>query len=99
VGRVIVSINVAYESDVDEVRDILIGAAKAQGALAIPAPSVQFAEFGEWALKFNLVCFVDEVEQAERVRSDINFDVLRRMREANIRVPYPQFGQLRPGAK
>jgi small-conductance mechanosensitive channel len=100
VGRIIISINVAYESDVEEVRKILIYAAKEQeSVLSIPAPTVMFAEFGEWALKFNLVCFVDDIEQAERTKSEMNFDILRRMREANIRVPYPQFGQLRPGAK
>jgi potassium-dependent mechanosensitive channel len=100
VGRIIISINVAYESDVEEVREILIAAAKAQDlVLAIPAPSVQFAEFGEWALKFNLICFVDDIEMADRVRSEMNFDILRRIREESIRIPYPQFGQLRPGAK
>jgi len=100
VGRIIIDINVAYESDVEEVREILIAAAKAQDlVLAIPAPTVQFAEFGDWALKFNLVCFVDDIELAERTKSDMNFDILRRLREGDIRIPYPQFGQLRPGAK
>ena len=100
VGRIIIAINVAYESDVEEVREILIAAAKAQDlVLAIPAPTVQFAEFGDWALKFNLICFVDDIEQADRIRSDMNFDILRRLREGDIRIPYPQFGQLRPGAK
>ncbi len=100
VGRIIISINVAYESDVEEVREILIAAAKAQDlVLTIPAPTVQFAEFGEWALKFIVVCFVDDIEMAERTKSEMNFDILRRMREASIRIPYPQFGQLRPGAK
>ena len=99
VGQIIITINVAYESDVEEVRDILLAVAKAHDVLAIPAPAVRFAEFGEWALKFNLICFVDDIGNADRTRSDMNFDILRRMREANIRVPYPQFGQLRPGAK
>ncbi len=100
VGRIIIAINVAYESDVEEVREILIDAAKAQDlVLAIPAPTVVFVEFGDWALKFNLICFVDDIEQADRTKSDMNFDILRRMREADIRIPYPQFGQLRPGAK
>jgi potassium-dependent mechanosensitive channel len=100
VGRILVALNVAYESDVEEVRQILIDAAKAQDLVAkIPVPTVLFAEFGEWALKFNLVCFVDDVETVGRVQSELNFDILRRMREANIRIPYPQFGQLRPGAK
>ena len=90
VGRIIVSINVAYESDLDTVRDLMIAAAKAQDqVLAIPAPSVLFAEFGDWALKFNLICFVDDILLAERTRSDINFDVLRRMREAGLRIAYP----------
>ena len=75
VGRIIIAVNVAYESDVEEVREILIAAAKAQDTvLAIPAPTVQFAEFGDWALKFNLICFVDDIELAERARSDMNFD-------------------------
>ena len=90
VGRIIVSINVTYESDLDVVRDLMIAAAKAQDqVLAIPAPTVLFAEFGDWALKFNLICFVDDVELGERTRSDINFDVLRRMREAGLRIAYP----------
>ena len=90
VGRIIVAVNVAYESDVEEVRDMLIAAAKAHDqVLAIPAPTVLFAEYGDWALKFNLICFVDDIELAERTRSDINFDLLRRMREAGLRIPYP----------
>ena len=90
VGRIIISVNVTYESDVDQVRDLMIAAAKAQDqVLSIPSPSVLFAEFGDWSLKFNLICFVDDIEQAERTRSDINFEVLRRMREAGLRIAYP----------
>ena len=90
VGRIIISVNVTYESDVDQVRDLMIAAAKAQEqVLAIPGPSVLFAEFGDWAMKFNLICFVDDIEQAERTRSEINFEVLRRMREAGLRIAYP----------
>jgi potassium-dependent mechanosensitive channel len=90
VGRIIISVNVAYESDVDQVRDLMIAAAKAQEqVLAIPSPSVLFAEFGDWSLKFNLICFVDDIERAERTRSDINFEILRAMREAGLRIAYP----------
>jgi potassium efflux system protein len=90
VGRIVVSVNITYESDVDEVRDLMIAAAKAQDqVLAIPSPSVLFAEFGDWSIKFNLICFVDDIERAERTRSDIHFEVLRRMREAGLRIAYP----------
>ena len=89
-GRIVVSVNLTYESDLDVARDLLIAAAKAQDqVLAIPAPSVLFAEFGDWALKFHLICFVDDIELGERTRSDINFEILRRMREAGLRIAYP----------
>ena len=89
-GRIVISINITYESDVDEVRDLMISAAKAQDqVLAIPAPSVLLAEFGDWSMKFSLICFLDDIEQAERTRSDINFEILRRLREAGLRIAYP----------
>ena len=99
VGRIIVAVNVAYESDLEKVRDLLIAAAKEHDqVLAIPAPTVMFAEYGDWALKFNLICFVDDIELGERTRSDINFDVLRRMREAGLRIPYPALPPTPPAA-
>ena len=66
--------------------------------LKIPAPTVLFAEYADWALKFNLICFVDDIELAERTRSDINFDILRRMREAGLRIPYPALAPPGPPA-
>lgn len=90
-GRIVIAVNVAYESDVEAVRELLIAAAKAQDpVLSIPAPLVLFSEFGDWGLKFQLICFVDDVVMGERVRSEMNFDILRRMREAGLRVPYPK---------
>ncbi len=91
IGRIVIAINVAYETDVEQIREMLIAAAKAQDlVLAIPAPTVLFGEFGDWVLKFQLVCFVDDIEMAERIKSEMNFDILRRMREANVRIPYPK---------
>ena len=90
-GRIVVAVNVAYESDPEVVRELLIAAAKAQDqVLSIPAPLVLFSEFGDWALKFQLICFVDDIVTAERLRSEMNFDIFRRMREAGLRVPYPK---------
>ncbi len=44
VGRLVIAVNIAYESDLDKVHDLMIGAAKAQEqVLAIPGPSVLFA--------------------------------------------------------
>jgi potassium-dependent mechanosensitive channel len=91
IARIVISVNVAYETDPEQARELLIAAAKAQDTvLTIPAPLVLFSELGDWALKFQLVCFVDDALMAERIRSELNFDVYRRMREAGLRIPYPK---------
>jgi potassium efflux system protein len=91
IARIVVAVNVAYESDPEQAREILIAAAKGQDTvLTIPAPLVLFSELGDWALKFQLICFVDDALLAERIRSELNFDVYRRMREAGLRIPYPK---------
>jgi potassium-dependent mechanosensitive channel len=90
VGRIIIAVNIAYRNDPEAVRELLIATAKAQElVLSIPAPLVLFSEFGDWALKFQLICFVDEIEMAERVKSEMNFDLHRRLKEAGIRIAFP----------
>ena len=74
------------------VRELMIGSAKAQEAvLSIPAPLALFSEIADWSLKFQLVCFVDDGLMTERVRSEINFDLYRKLGEAGIQLarPYP----------
>ncbi|HVB88807.1 MAG TPA: hypothetical protein VND97_01275, partial [Beijerinckiaceae bacterium] len=39
------------------------------------------------ALKFELICFVDDVETASRVKSDLHFEIFRRLREAGLELP------------
>ena len=90
VARITVTIYAAYESDPETVRRILIDAAKSQEAvLAIPAPLALFAECAEWAMKFHLYAYVEDAIMAERVRSEIHFEIMQRLREAGLRIPYP----------
>lgn len=91
IGRIIINLNVAFESDPETAREILIAAAKGQElVLAIPAPLVLFSEFGDWALKLQLICFVDEIETADRIKSDMLFELHRRLKEAGVRLAYPR---------
>jgi small-conductance mechanosensitive channel len=91
IGRIIIDLNIAFETDPETVREILIATAKGQeSVLAIPAPLVLFSDFGDWALKFQLICFVDEIEMADRVKSDMLFELYRRLKEAGVRLAYPR---------
>jgi small-conductance mechanosensitive channel len=90
VARIVINVNAAFESDPDAVRALLIDAAKAQDAvLSIPAPLALFSEFGDWGMKFQLIVYVEDALMGERVRSELNFDIMSRMRAAAMRIPYP----------
>jgi potassium efflux system protein len=90
VGRIKIPVNVPFDADPTLVRDTLVGLAKGHDfVLSIPAPIVFFLGFGEFALQFELICFVDDVETATRIKSDLNFEILAKLKEAGIAVPYP----------
>lgn len=97
-GRVIVAVNVAYDADADEVRDILIGCAcDHPQVLRSPPPRVFLMAFGDSYLKFELRCVVANVDYALTVKSDLHFAVLDRMKAAKIGIPYTPWAVYRGG--
>ncbi|MCK0207860.1 DUF3772 domain-containing protein [Starkeya koreensis] len=97
-GRVIVAVNVAYDADADEVRDILIGCAcDHPQVLRSPPPRVFLIGFGDSYLKFELRCVVANVDYALTVKSDLHFAVLDRMKAAKIGIPYTPWSIYRGG--
>jgi len=87
-----IPVGVAYGSDVEKVREALIAAgAENPHTLKDPGPSVFFDGFGESALNFELVVWSSEMShRPRRFRSDLNFSIERRLREAGIEIPFPQ---------
>ncbi|HVY57114.1 MAG TPA: DUF3772 domain-containing protein, partial [Xanthobacteraceae bacterium] len=87
-GRITVKVRVAYDSDLDTVRDILIGVAcEHPQVLQTPPPSVYLLAFGEKALEFELRCIVSNVQYSLVVKSDLHFAVLHRFRKAGVEIP------------
>ncbi|GIL01460.1 MAG: mechanosensitive ion channel protein MscS [Alphaproteobacteria bacterium] len=90
-GRIGVRVGVGYESDPDEVRAILLAcAADHPTILQRPEPAVFFMDFGADALIFELRAWVGDIGLGFGVRSDLRFDILRRLRAAGIAIPFPQ---------
>ncbi|WP_243370341.1 DUF3772 domain-containing protein [Microvirga solisilvae] len=90
VGRVLVSIPVPRATDPDLVADIMRQAALAhREVMSEPNPRVIFKKVTENTIDFDLVCFVDDIDAAGRVSSDIYFDIFRGLRKAGIGVPAP----------
>lgn len=87
VGRIKIALAPHAGVDPEAVRAILLAAAKAQdGVLRIPAPQVMFMAMEATAFRFELWCFVEDVEQSTRVKSDLHFDIHRRLREASVSI-------------
>ncbi len=90
-GRVDIPVGVAYGSDTEKVRDILLECAKeCDEVLAFPEPFVLFMDFGNSSLDFELRCFVGDVIRRLRVATEIRFMIDRRFREEGIEIPFPQ---------
>ncbi len=90
-GRIVLKVGVAYDSDPEQVRDILAECAKAHPqVLQNPAPAVQLAALGDSALQFEVYCIVADVANRGGIRSDLYFAVLKRFRAAGIEIPFPQ---------
>lgn len=94
-GRVIVPVGVAYGSDVEKVREVLLQAAREHPLVIsdgtrVSAPRVLFRGFGDSSLNFELRFFIRNVDQRLATVSDINFAIEKGLREANIEIPFPQ---------
>jgi small-conductance mechanosensitive channel len=94
-GRVIVPIGVAYGSDTNKVRELLLSIAKAHplvifGSTTVSDPKVLFIGFGENSLNFELRCFIKDVDQRLSTRSDLLFAVDDAFRKECIEIPFPQ---------
>jgi small-conductance mechanosensitive channel len=90
-GRVIIKVGVAYDSDVEKVQEILLACASTHPqVMQKPPPRVFLLGFGDSALDFELRCIVSNVENSLIVKSDLYFDVLARFNAAGIAIPFPQ---------
>jgi small-conductance mechanosensitive channel len=85
-------VGVAYGSDVNKVREALIAAGRSiPHVLEDPAPSVFLTQFGDNALNFELVVWSSEMShRPSRFKSDLNFAIEEKLREAGIEIPFPQ---------
>lgn len=86
-----VSVGVAYGSDVQLVKKLLLQAASNQPqVLDTPEPTVLFTDFGDSSLNFKIVFTLADSFNARFPQSDIRFEIDRLFREHGITIPFPQ---------
>jgi potassium efflux system protein len=87
-GRIVVKVRVAYDSDAEKVREILLACAGRHPlVLRAPPPAVYLMGFADIGLDFELRCLIANVEQSIPVGTDLRMDILRRFGETEIKIP------------
>ncbi len=84
-------VGVAYGSDTDLVRKALLQVADRHGkVLKKPAPEVQFKNFGDSSLDFELLVWIDDQQDRFRIASDLHFAIDAAFRRLGIEIAFPQ---------
>jgi len=86
-----IKVGVAYGSDVEKVRKILLQqASEHPKVLKDPLPLVIFEDFGDSSLDFDLRFWCGDIWGIDNVCSDIRFQIDAAFRANKVQIPFPQ---------
>ncbi|WP_232824071.1 MULTISPECIES: mechanosensitive ion channel family protein [Paraliobacillus] len=93
--RLVIPIGVAYGSDPELVRDLLIQVANdesssTESVLLDPLPFVYFTGFGDSSLDFELFIWISNPNDIVRVKTNVNFRIHHILKAHQIEIPFPQ---------
>ena len=92
--RLRLPVGVAYSSDVDLVKQVLTSVsteALAQGRICRqPEARVRLRSFGDSALMFELLCWIESPEMRGQVQDYMNMEIYKSLAQAEIEIPFPQ---------
>jgi len=89
--RLEVHIGVAYGTDINKAREVMVNAASGvEGVLTDKPVEALFLEFGDSALIFRVRWWLSSYYDARRMFDRVNSAVYEALREADIVVPFPQ---------
>ena len=90
-SRLLITIGIAYGSDVDKAMRLMEQAARQNNnVLDQPSPSVIFQSFGDNSLNIILRCFVSSVDYREGTISELNRAINEKFNEAGVVIAFPQ---------
>ncbi len=91
IGRVVMTVGVAYGSDTRKVQDILLRIVRQHDLVLLnPEPMVTFEEFGADSLNFVIRAIIRDVGQMLIVTSDFHHEIAQRFAEEGIEIPFAQ---------
>ena len=89
--RVRVPIGVAYGTDVDAFEALALDVVAAEPlVLDSPKPRARFRSFGDSALQYEILCWVNGPTRRRRAQHELNRALYVALGEADIEIPYPK---------
>lgn len=89
--RVVVEVGVAYGSDINKVKELMLKAAENDPDLSAQRPpDVFFINFGESSLDFRLIAFTDHYSNAWGMQCRLREKVYELFNKEGIEIPFPQ---------
>ena len=90
-ARVIINLGVSYNSDPEQVREILTRVTKEFPAITDHERTrILFEDFGDNALIFQLRCYVADVGDLIDTRSELRYAIMAAFAKEGIEIPFPQ---------
>ena len=95
--RVRINIQIAYNTDIDKARSVLIDVAKNnENVLQAPEPRVRFREFADHGLRLQLLFWIHKPEIRGRTTDSVNTEIYKSFAEHSIIIPFPTMEVLLP---
>ncbi|MCS6904149.1 MAG: mechanosensitive ion channel [Bacteroidia bacterium] len=91
ISRFYISVGVAYDSDVEKVKQILLSCALAHESVEKePAPQVFFEDYADFSLIFRLHFWTNDVFNVETTKSELRYAIWHALKANQITIPFPQ---------
>lgn len=91
VNRVVIEIGVAYGSNTELARELLLKVARRHRlVLADPEPIATFDRFADSSLNFTLRCFLPNLDDRLKVIHELHTEINREFHNADIEIAFPQ---------
>ncbi|NQX80274.1 MAG: mechanosensitive ion channel family protein [Hyphomicrobiaceae bacterium] len=91
IGRIIIKVNVSYNTSPQHVVDILLDIARdSDRVLSLPEPCVSFDDFGSSSLNFSLRCFIEDINDGIVIKTTLRTEILNSFKRNGIEIPYLQ---------
>jgi potassium-dependent mechanosensitive channel len=88
-GRVVVKVRVAFDSDAEKVRAVLRACGEEYPhVLRAPPPMVYLMGIGDIGLEFELRCLIADVGQSIAVSTELRLEILRRFAQHAIKIAF-----------